>query len=140
MVQRTREKRSEKRSETSPKSLSAPLSFTGRQKGGFVKGWFWRMYPHSGFRSRRTCERTLIPVFVPGEHPNVPSFQFSFRGNIRQNHPFGKPPFWKTTLLSTPDSCCLKICHQHFLKFTQPKFSTKKSCSPQRSAEAATLA
>ena len=45
------------------------------------------MYPRSGFRSWGTCERTLVPVFVPGEHPNVPSFWFSFRGNIRQNHP-----------------------------------------------------
>ena len=68
------------------------------------------MCPHSGFRSGGTCERTLVPVFVPGEHPNVtgehpnvPSFRFSFWGNIRQNHPFGKPPFWKTTLLSTPE-------------------------------------
>ena len=40
------------------------------------------MCPHSGFRSGGTCERTLVPVFVPGEHPP-------------------KPPFWKTTLLST---------------------------------------
>ena len=43
---------------------------TGRQKGGFVKGG------GSG-------ERTLVPVFVPGEHSNGPSFRFSFRGNIR---------------------------------------------------------
>ena len=28
-------------------------------------------------------ECALVPVFVPGEHPNVPSFRFSFRGNIR---------------------------------------------------------
>ena len=34
-------------------------------KGRFPKGWFWRMYPHSGFRS----------------------------GDIRQNHPFGNHPF-----------------------------------------------
>ena len=34
-----------------------------RQKGGFLKGWFWRMYPRSGFRSGGTCERTLVPVF-----------------------------------------------------------------------------
>ena len=34
-----------------------------RQKGGFVKGWFWRMCPRSGFRSEGTCERTLVPVF-----------------------------------------------------------------------------
>ena len=54
------------------------------------------MYPHSGFRSGGTWERTLVPVFVPGEHPNVPSFRFLFRGNIRQttllkNHPLGNP-------------------------------------------------
>ena len=139
------------------------------KEGGFVKGWFWRTCPHSGFRSRgtcyrseklqnesspnflncrpgfcpefcsgfspkfsrifrasfrrrrrpenvhqtsppfsmqnseantffwragkvRTCERALVPVFVPGEHLNVPSFRFSFRGHIRQNHPFPKDP------------------------------------------------
>ena len=28
-------------------------------------------------------ERTLVPVFVLGEYANVPSFWFSFRGNIR---------------------------------------------------------
>ena len=27
---------------------------------------------------------------------NVPSFRFSFRGNIRRNHPFGNHPFVKT--------------------------------------------
>ena len=67
------------------------IVLTGRQKGGFVKGWFWRMCPRSGFRSQGTCERTLVPVFVPGEHPNVPSFRFSVRGHIRQNHPFVNP-------------------------------------------------
>ena len=65
-------------------------------KGGFVKGWFRRTYPRSGFRSGGTCERTLVPVFVPGEHPNVPSFRFLFRGTsakspLLENHPFGKP-------------------------------------------------
>ena len=40
--------------------------FTGRYKGGFVKGWFWRMYPRSGFRSGGTFERTLVPVFRSG--------------------------------------------------------------------------
>ena len=43
-----------------------------------------RMYPRSGFRSGGTSECTLVPVFVPGEHPP-------------------KPPFWKTTLSGTPD-------------------------------------
>ena len=36
------------------------------------------MYPRSGFRSGGTSECTLVPVFVPGEHPP-------------------KPPFWKST-------------------------------------------
>ena len=65
----------------------------GDKRAVFVKGWFWRMYPHSGFRSGGTCTRTPVPVFVPGEHPNVPLFRFSLRGKICQNHPFGKPPF-----------------------------------------------
>ena len=38
-----------------------------------------RTYPRSGFRSGRTSECTLVPVFVPGEHPPKP--------------PFWKPPF-----------------------------------------------
>ena len=46
------------------------------QKTIFVKGWFWRMCPRSGFRSGGTYESTLVSVFVPGEHPNVPSFRF----------------------------------------------------------------
>ena len=45
-----------------------------------------RTYPRSGFRSRGTSECTLVPFFVPGEHPP-------------------KPPFWKTTLVSTPENC-----------------------------------
>ena len=49
------------------------LKFTGRQKGDFG-------------------ERTLVPFFVPGKHPNVPSFQFRSRGTsakttLLENHP-----------------------------------------------------
>ena len=62
-------------------------NLTGRKKGGFVKGWFWRTYPRSGFRSGGTCEVPSFRFFVPG---NMRSFRFSFRGNIRQN----KPPFF----------------------------------------------
>ena len=76
-----------------------------RVKGGFVKGWFWRMCPRSGFRSGGTCECTLVPVFVPGEHPNVPSFRMSFRGNIRQNHPFGNHPFGLLRFYRKAKSC-----------------------------------
>ena len=57
------------------------------------------MCPRSGFRSGGTCEHTLVPVFVPGEHPNVPSFRFLVPGNIRQNHPFGNHPFAKRRLV-----------------------------------------
>ena len=55
------------------------------------------MYPRSGFRSGGTCERTLVPVFVPGtsEWSLVPVF-------VPGEHP-PKPPFWKTTLLSSPE-------------------------------------
>ena len=79
---------------------------TGRQKGGFVKGWFWRMCPRSGLHSGGTCESTFVLVLVPGEPPNGPSFRFSFR----VEH-LPKPPFWKTTLLSTPE----KMLHIDFL-------------------------
>ena len=44
-----------------------------------------RTYPRSGFRSGGTSERTLVPVFVPGEHPP----------------PFGKPPFCQPPILQT---------------------------------------
>ena len=70
------------------------------------------MHPRSGFRSGGTCERTLFPVFVPGEHPNVPSFQFSFQGNVRQNHPYGKPPFSQPPKgLPARNHFSLKLCH-----------------------------
>ena len=59
------------------------------------------MYPRSGFRSGGTCARALVPVFVLGEHPNVPSF-WSF---VPGEH-LPKPPFWKTTLLATLVEVC----------------------------------
>ena len=51
------------------------------------------MYPRSGFRSGGTCERTLVPIFIPGEHPNVPSFRFFCSGGTS-----AKTTLWKTTL------------------------------------------
>ena len=102
--------------------------FTGRQKGGFVKGWFWRMYPRSGFRSRGTCECTLVPVCVPGEHPNVPSFRFSFRGNIRQNHPFGKPPFWSSKT-KTPQTVTLQVKIERGQKLKENSAHGSRRCS-----------
>ena len=71
------------------------------------------MCPRSGFRSGGTRERTLVPAFVPGEHPNVPSFRFSIRGNIRQNHPFGKPPSWEPPKRVLLQNRCLRPQTQH---------------------------
>ena len=73
--------------------ISLIISETGHENQEETKGRFRKRValandPRSGFRSRRTCERTLVPVAVAGEHPNVPLFWFSFRGNIRQNRPF----------------------------------------------------
>ena len=56
------------------------------------------MYPRSGIRSEGTCERTLVPVFVPGNIPMYPRSGFRFPGE----HP-PKTLFWKTTLVSTPE-------------------------------------
>ena len=44
----------------------------GDKRAVSQKGWFWRMYPRSSFRSGGACEGTLVPVLVRGEHPNVP--------------------------------------------------------------------
>ena len=44
--------------------------------------------PRPGFWCRGTSACTLV-----AEHPNVPSFRFLVRGDIRQNHPFGNHPF-----------------------------------------------
>ena len=54
------------------------------------------MCPRPGFRSRRTCECILVPVFVPGEHPNVPRSGFrsggtSAKTTLLENHPFVNP-------------------------------------------------
>ena len=58
-----------------PLSLPAPLCYCW--KGGFG-------------------ECALVPIFVPGEHPNVPSFRLSFRGRnakttLLESHPFVNP-------------------------------------------------
>ena len=47
-------------------------------------------------------ECSLVPVFVPGEHANIPSFRFSFQGTsakitLLENHPF--------QVLSTSEIC-----------------------------------
>ena len=76
--------------ETYPPFGSPPLKFTGRQEGGFLIGWFWRTCPRSRFRSGGTCERTLVPVFVPGNIRTCPRSGFRSGGTSA-----------KTTLLET---------------------------------------
>ena len=41
---------------------------------GFSFRGYMRTYPRSSFRSGGTSECTLVPVFVPGEHPPKPRF------------------------------------------------------------------
>ena len=58
-------------------------------KGGFPKGWFWRMFPRNEGtfgRSPRTKTGTRV-------HSDVPPERKPERVYIRQNHPFTKPPF-----------------------------------------------
>ena len=59
------------------------------------------MCPRSGLRSGgtsvKTYPRSRCRSRATSEILNVPSFRFSFRANIRQNH-----PFWKTTLREPP--------------------------------------
>ena len=73
--------------------------FERRQKGGFVRVVLANV-PSFRFSFRgnmRTYPRSGF--FVPGQHPHVPSFRFSFRGNMRQNHPFENHRFVNTRLL-----------------------------------------
>ena len=68
---------------------NTPHSPHTQTKGRFrndVTGWFWQMYPRSGFWYRGTSECTFVPFFWYREHPNVPSF--------RSWSP--KPPFLRT--------------------------------------------
>ena len=74
-------------------------------KGGFViKGGFGECTlvavfvpgEHANVPSGGTCERTLVPVFVSGEHPNGASSGFHSRGTSAktthfENHPFVNP-------------------------------------------------
>ena len=50
-----------------PQGLGTPVlrfqsQFDWKEKGGFVKGRFWRMYTRSSFGHRRSSFRTIIPV------------------------------------------------------------------------------
>ena len=81
-------KKCKKRSKTS-KSRWKSAESHWETKGRFRKRVVLANVPSFRFSFRgnmRTYPRS-------GLRSNVPSFRFSFRGSIRQNHPFGKPPF-----------------------------------------------
>ena len=65
-------------------------NFTGSQKGGFPKGWFWRMFPQNETGTRVDSD---IPPERKPERGYVRTKRKPERGYIRQNHPFTKPPF-----------------------------------------------
>ena len=68
------------------------------------------MHPCSGSRSWGKCERTLVPVFVPGEHPNVPFV------------PVLVPPIHTSKQIVVVDLCCqivLQMSPQHELSFAE---------------------
>ena len=63
------------------KLSSQVLIIKRRQKGGFVKGRFWRMCPRSGVCYPRSGSCTFVPVFgavVPFFVPLFDSFRISF--------------------------------------------------------------
>ena len=69
-------------------------NFVGSQKGGFLKGWFWRMIPPNENQNESTfgCSPgtktgTRVRAHVPPERK--PELE-----HVRQNHPFTEPPFY----------------------------------------------
>ena len=75
-------------------------SIERKQKGGFVKGRFWPMCPHSGFLCHRSVFGTLVPVL--GVHRSCSCTLVPVLGPGVQEHP-PKPPFSKFLLLRTPE-------------------------------------
>ena len=67
------------------------------QKGGFPKGWFWRMFP-------RTKTGTRVHSDVPLERKPEQGYVRMFPRNENQNEARSpKPPFFETALLSAGD-------------------------------------
>ena len=57
-----------------------PERIFGYKRPGFTKAWFWRMCPRSGSWYQGTWRMYPRSGFGTGEHPNVPSFRFWYRG------------------------------------------------------------
>ena len=75
---------------------NAIANFRGCQKGGFPKGWFWRMSPgtrtgtrvHSDVSLERKQERGYVRMFPRNENRNEGTFA---KTTLLENHPFGNP-------------------------------------------------
>ena len=79
--------------------LVAPY-FERKQKGGFVKGWFWRMHPRSGFWYCRSDFGGSVALFF------VPSFLFLGSREYPPKSPFGNHLFTNPRVLrGTPRLC-----------------------------------
>ena len=70
-------------------------NFAGSQKGGFPKGWFWRMFPRN--EKIGTSVRSDVPPERKPERGYVRLFPRNETGT-RAHSP--KPPFYETALLS----------------------------------------
>ena len=69
------------------------LIFGGCQKGGFPKGWFWRMFPRNQNRNEGTFGCSPGTKTATRVRSHVDPERKPERGYIRQNNPFTKPPF-----------------------------------------------
>ena len=99
-------------------------------KGRFRKRVVLANVPSFRFSFQGNMRTYLVPVFVPGEHPNVPSFRFSFRGNIRQNHTFGNHPFSTLDLFFVTSLHCLTLLRTRSENPSQNPFSCKTHIRP----------
>ena len=64
-----------------------------QQKGGFPKGWFWRMFPQNENRSEGTFGCSPGTKTGTRVRSHVPPKRKPERGYIQHNHPFTTPPF-----------------------------------------------
>ena len=68
------------------------ILFREKQKGGFVKGLFWRMCPRSGFWYRGTSACTLVPVFGTENIRMYPRSGFWYPGTSTKISLLCEPP------------------------------------------------
>ena len=94
----------------------------GLTKGGFPKGWFWRMFPQNENHNDGTFGCSPGTKTGTRVRLHVPSERKPERGYIRQNHPFTKPPF------CLPVTCDNGVTHaEKACKYQKNPFSLEAS-------------